>query len=69
VCWNCAARQEDEYAVEINWFGDMLKWFGPLKRDDSILSTIRAMLRYPYLAAPPSIYFHDSCNNIYLFIY
>jgi hypothetical protein len=43
------ARQEgDEFTVEINWFGDMLKWFGPLKRDDSILSTIRAMLRYPY---------------------
>lgn len=38
--------------MEINWFGDMLKWFGPLKRDTSILDTIRTMLRYPWFHGP-----------------
>jgi len=42
-----ARNEGDDCIVEINWFGDMLKWFGPLKRDDSILGTIKTMLRYP----------------------
>jgi len=45
-------KQGHDLIVDINWFGSVLMWFGPLKqgepRGTTILDEIRTMLTYPW---------------------
>jgi len=45
-------KQGHELVVDINWFGSVLMWFGPIKqsapRGESFLDDIRAILTYPW---------------------